>query len=81
MTRREHARPEAKLFGLAVRRRREAQGLSQLQLAESAGVSLRYIGALEAGDNSPSLTAIFQLCEALRTSPADLIEEAWRQRR
>jgi DNA-binding XRE family transcriptional regulator len=59
----------------------EAQGLSQQQLADSAGVSLRYVGALEAGDNSPSLTAIFQLCDALRTSPAELLEEPWRQRR
>jgi DNA-binding XRE family transcriptional regulator len=81
VTRREHARLEAKLFGLAVRKRREAQGLSQQQLADSAGVSLRYIGALEAGDNSPSLTAIFQLCDALRISPAELLEEPWRQHR
>jgi transcriptional regulator with XRE-family HTH domain len=81
VTRREDTRPETKLFGAAVRRRREAKGLSQQQLADDAGVSLRYINALEAGDNSPSLTAIFQLCEALDTSPAELLEEVWRKRR
>lgn len=81
MTRREHARVEAKLFGIAVRKRREAMKLTQQQLAEMAGVSPRYIGALEAGDNSPSLTAILQLCDALEISPAELLDEIWRQRR
>jgi transcriptional regulator with XRE-family HTH domain len=81
VTRRENARPETKRFGSAIRRRREAKGLTQQQLADDAEVSVRYIAALEAGDNSPSLTAIFQLCEALGSSPGELIEEVWREKR
>jgi transcriptional regulator with XRE-family HTH domain len=80
VTRRHDARPETKRFGAAVRRRREQKGLTQQQLADRAEVSLRYIVAVEAGDNSPSLSAIFQLCDALDTSPAELLEEIWRQR-
>jgi transcriptional regulator with XRE-family HTH domain len=68
------------LFGAAVRKRRETANLSQERLAETAGMSQRYLRAIELGDNSPSLTAIFQLCEALGVTPAGLLEEVWRGR-
>lgn len=80
MTRRSDRRPEAERFGVAIRKRREAAGLSQDRLAETAGMSQRYLRAIELGDNSPSLTAIFQLCEALGVSPAELLEGVWRGR-
>ena len=63
--------------GTCVRGELERSVKREQQLADEANVSLRYINALEAGDNSPSLTAIFQLCEALDTSPAELLEEVW----
>jgi transcriptional regulator with XRE-family HTH domain len=80
VTRRTVRRREAELFGIAVRARREAAGLSQDRLAEAAGMSQRYLRAVELGDNSPSLTAIFQLCEALGVSPSELLDDIWRQR-
>lgn len=60
--------------------KREAAGLSQDRLADAAGMSQRYLRAIELGDNSPSLTAIFQLCEALDVAPSQLLDEVWRQR-
>jgi transcriptional regulator with XRE-family HTH domain len=43
-------------------------------------MSQRYLRAIELGDNSPSLTAIFQLCEALEMSPSELLDGVWRDR-
>jgi transcriptional regulator with XRE-family HTH domain len=40
----------------------------------------RYLRAIELGDNSPSLTAIFQLCEALQVPPSELLDEVWQHR-
>jgi transcriptional regulator with XRE-family HTH domain len=60
--------------------KREAAGLSQDRLADAAGMSQRYLRAIELGDNSPSLTAIFQLCGALDVSPSELLDEVWRER-
>jgi transcriptional regulator with XRE-family HTH domain len=80
VTRRTDRRREAELFGVAVRTKREAAGLSQDRLADAAGMSQRYLRAVELGENSPSLTAIFQLCEALEVTPSELLDEVWRQR-
>jgi transcriptional regulator with XRE-family HTH domain len=80
VTRRTDRRREAELFGAAIRTKREAAGLSQDRLADAAGMSQRYLRAVELGDNSPSLTAIFQLCEALAVSPSELLDEVWQQR-
>jgi len=81
VTRRTDRRPEAEQFGAAIRHLRESKGLSCYQLADMAGVSFRYVYALEAGDNNPSLTMIFSLCEALGTTPATLLDPIWRQRK
>jgi transcriptional regulator with XRE-family HTH domain len=43
-------------------------------------MSQRYLRAIELGDNSPSLTAIFQLCEALEVLPSELLDGVWRER-
>jgi transcriptional regulator with XRE-family HTH domain len=80
VTRRTDRRREAELFGQAVRTKREAAGLSQDRLADAANMSQRYLRAIELGDNSPSLTAIFQLCEALDVSPSELLDEVWGRR-
>jgi transcriptional regulator with XRE-family HTH domain len=80
VTRRTDRRREAELFGSAVRLKREAAGVSQDRLAEAAGMSQRYLRAIELGDNSPSLTVIFQLCEALHVEPSELLDDIWRRR-
>lgn len=54
--------------------------MSQDRLAEAADLSQRYLRSVELGDNSPSLTAIFQLCEALGVAPSELLDEVWHQR-
>jgi transcriptional regulator with XRE-family HTH domain len=80
VTRREDRRPEAELFGAAVRRVREQRGISQNRLCEAAGLSQRYLSALERGENSPTLTVILELCQALDVSPSELLDDVWRRR-
>jgi transcriptional regulator with XRE-family HTH domain len=80
VTRRGDKEKEAVLFGEAVRRAREQRGMNQSQLADAAGLSAPYLNVLEHGGNTPTLSVIFRICEALGVAPAVLIEEVWRQR-
>jgi len=80
VTRRGDKEKEAVLFGAAVRRAREERGITQRQLADSAGLSGPYLNVLEHGGNTPTLSVIFRICEALDLAPATLIDEVWRQR-
>lgn len=80
MTSRESRTREDELFGAAIRRHRLARGLSQDRLAETAGLSQRYLSMLERGENSPTLNVIFRLCDALGIKPGKLLEEVGRER-
>lgn len=62
-------------FGLAVRRRREAAGVSQEDLAFEAGIHRTYVSMLERGEANPSLDVIERLAGALRTSVSALFLE------
>jgi transcriptional regulator with XRE-family HTH domain len=61
-------------FGLVLRDGRVAKGLSQTALAAKSGVDRSYLGHIEAGAHSPTLTVIFRLAKVLRASPAEMIE-------
>lgn len=53
-------------LGLAIRDARRAAGLTQLQLAEKAHVSRRWLIAIETGDaQAPDATKIFDTLRAL----------------
>ena len=55
-------------FGEALKRAREAAGLSQSELARKAGVSLRTIQGWEQGRRSPVSPDFFRLASALGVS-------------
>jgi transcriptional regulator with XRE-family HTH domain len=80
VTRRESKEKEAVLFGEAIRRARERRGMNQNQLADAAGLSAPYLNVLEHGGNTPTISVIFRICEALDVAPATLIDEVWRRR-
>ena len=48
-------------FGVAVRRARKAQGLTQGDLALAAGVSVRFVSELERGKRTASLELALRL--------------------
>ncbi len=60
-------------FGMALRERRQSQGLTQEELACKSGYHPTYIGQLERGKKSPSLRAMVSLAIALNTSGSELL--------
>ncbi|MFG1264991.1 helix-turn-helix domain-containing protein [Xanthobacter aminoxidans] len=59
-----------------LRRIRHAQKLTQEELADRAGLSLRYIGAIERADVSASVTVLGQIADALRVDPGELVKRS-----
>ncbi|WP_156677986.1 helix-turn-helix domain-containing protein [Sphingomonas profundi] len=62
-----------KLVGDNVRRVRHEAGLSQEQLAERSGFTQQYISDLERGRRNPTVVSLFELAQALGTTPVALI--------
>ena len=58
-----------KLFGQNVRRLRQAQGLTQAELAIKAGLNRSYLGGVERGQRQIGLENIAKLAKALAVSP------------
>jgi transcriptional regulator with XRE-family HTH domain len=67
-----HPQAPLKKFGINVRSYREAQDLSQEQLAELADLDRTYISGIERGLRNLSLINISRLAEALEISVSDL---------
>jgi transcriptional regulator with XRE-family HTH domain len=59
-----------------VRQLREANGLSQEQLAAEAGLHRTYISLVERGRRNITVDALSQIAEALGVYPSRLIAEA-----
>lgn len=60
-------------FGKEIKRRRDACGLSQEEIADRAGVHTSYISQLERGVKSPTLGVICRLANALEVLPSVII--------
>jgi transcriptional regulator with XRE-family HTH domain len=56
-----------------VRRARHVRELTQEELADRARLSARYLGSIERGAVSASVTVLGQLAQALRIDPCELI--------
>ena len=61
-------------FAVGVRTERRAQGLSQEQLAERAGMHPAYIGGVERGERNISVDNMDRIAKALRVATADLFK-------
>jgi transcriptional regulator with XRE-family HTH domain len=62
-----------RLVGRNARHFRLARGLTQEQLSERSGLTQQYISGLEQGRRNPTLLTLFEIAEALGTTPAALI--------
>jgi transcriptional regulator with XRE-family HTH domain len=62
------------IMAMNLRRKRHDQHMTQEELAERAGLSARYVGAIERGDVSASVTVLGQIAEALGVEPGDLLQ-------
>ena len=63
-----------------LRRIRHAKNLTQEELADRAGLSMRYVGAIERGDVSASVTVLGHIADALGIEPGELLKKVSRPR-
>jgi transcriptional regulator with XRE-family HTH domain len=62
-------------MAINLRRERHDRKMTQEDLADRAGLSSRYLGSIERGAVSASVTVLGQLAKALRLNPCDLIRQ------
>lgn len=62
----------AKLFGKQLANVRNAKRMKQHRLEDKIGRGAQYISHLETGRNKPGFDNIFEIAEALDSSPSDL---------
>ncbi|RYG83235.1 MAG: XRE family transcriptional regulator [Alphaproteobacteria bacterium] len=62
-----------RLVGQNVRRIRLERGLTQEQFAERSGFSQQYVSDLERGKRNPTIVSLFEMAQALQTTPVMLI--------
>lgn len=65
------------LVGRHILRLREAKGISQRELAATAGVSQAHISGLENGNGNPTWETISRVCHALDQSFAEVMVESF----
>ena len=61
------------IVGRNVRALRQANGMTQEQLAFEADLDLTYVGGIERGKRNPSVLVLARLAAALSTSPSQLL--------
>jgi transcriptional regulator with XRE-family HTH domain len=59
-----------------VRRFRNAKGWTQEELADRVGLSVRYVGQIERGQASMSITVLGRIASALKVEPTELVKRA-----
>lgn len=59
--------------GLNVKRLREAQGISQEDLADRAGVHRTYVSGVERGVRNPTITVLEKIARALGEPLTELV--------
>lgn len=62
-------------LGRQVRRFRDAQGLSQEELAARSGLHRNYIGGIERGERNAGILTLYRLAAALGVKCANLVED------
>jgi transcriptional regulator with XRE-family HTH domain len=63
-----------KQLGANVRRWRTRRGWTQDVLAEHAGISAKFVGEVERGEDNPSLETLWSLVSALKIEWQDLLD-------
>ena len=61
-------------FGLSLRARRHADGLSQEAFADVLGVHRTYMGGLERGERNVTLRTVERLANRLHADPIELLD-------
>lgn len=64
------------LLGKRLRAIRKKRGLTQEQVSELAGISPQHYSGIETGGAKVSLPALVRLCNALNTTPNDILMDS-----
>ena len=67
-------------MAINLRRERHAKGMTQEELAHRAELSSRYLGSIERGEVSASVTVLGRLAKALQVDASELIAITQRRR-
>jgi transcriptional regulator with XRE-family HTH domain len=62
------------ILGKRIQSFRKSQGLTQLQLAEMANLSLKHLGEIERGRGNPTLESLHNLCKSLGITLKNLFD-------
>jgi transcriptional regulator with XRE-family HTH domain len=68
--------PDLVTLGEAIRRVRQAKGISQEQLALTANIDRSYLGRIERGDSVVAVLVLLSIAKALGLTLEQLIAEA-----
>ena len=66
-------RAEAASIGKRIREARRSRGMTQVQLAEAAGISASHMGDIETGRSSFSVEVLQKICRALHVSADSIL--------
>lgn len=61
-------------LGQIIREKREALGLTQIEVAEKAGLDRNYIGMVERGERNPSYLSLIKIAKGLNMNVDQLIK-------
>lgn len=64
---------ELLVLGQIIREKREAKKLTQIELAEKAGVDRNYIGMVERGERNPSYLSLQKIAKGLGLTVNEMI--------
>jgi len=64
-----------KTVGKNIRRLRKDRGVTQEQLADEAGMAMRYLSGVERGEENPTLRFLAKIADALDVSLPDLFKK------
>lgn len=65
---------ELKELGKVIRGKRESRGLTQVELAQKAGLDRNYIGMVERGERNPSYLSLQKIARGLGLSVDEMIK-------
>ena len=73
-------KPDYKLIGKRIAKRRKYLGLTQAQVEEAADIGDKYLSVIERSKSIPSLEVIMRLALALDTTPDEFLVGTARQK-
>ncbi|WP_456303558.1 helix-turn-helix domain-containing protein [Acetobacter syzygii] len=62
-----------RLVGKNFARLRQEKGLTQEQVEERSGFSQQYLSGLERGHRNPTVVTLYELAQALETTPVEFL--------